>query len=576
MPTPKKHALGLYFVYTMKKIGTLFTFVLFGGSVFLVATHQYPSIATAMWCVSIILLVILWYDKQETPKQTGALFPLLCILVVAFVLRTYHLTILPSFVHGDEAWIGIEANKILSSSVQGNMFELGWYGYPQLTFLLAAIPMKLFGASLFSLRLSSVLLGLLSIAFCYFMVQAFRNTKEAIIASIFLTCSHLHIHFSRIGTHYMQGLVFIEIALLFFLLSMKYKRTFFLLIAGIGTGLGFQVYLSARITGIVIGGTMLAFFLFRHKKLISWQHLGVLGIGILFGIGPYCLSLISTNGRTSEVFLLNNLHHLISVYQTSDWQTIIVNQILRTGSFLIGGTDRSVQYGIQSAGIDIETFIASSIGLFLWIRSIFIPNHKEKRDDFSLLFFTCMVVWIFSILCIGGIATIDAPFYPRLLPCIVPICILSAYAIHQVTTRVSKPFQYILLFVSVGYICITNVYSYFSVYPRLAIYRNTALYTVIGNIASIYRGSPIILVADSSLSFDYATIHFLAPSVNGITVTTVSEAFEKATPSTVVIVTNVTDYEDLTHLQIAYPPYRWQTMYTNTKEPLLYYTQLPK
>lgn len=576
MHTYKKHKEGLYFVYTMKKYGTLFALTVLGISVYFVAIQQHQHIATVLWSIALLLLLFSWYDKRQTWQKFSSFLPLLGILILAFVLRSYQLTTLPSFVHGDEAWIGIEAKKIVLSNFHVDMFRLGWYEYPQLTFLLAAIPMKLFGISLFSLRFSSVLLGILSLALCYVIVQTFRNKKEAVVATLLMTCSHLHIHFSRIGTHYMQGLVFIEVSLLFFLLAIKQKRAFLILLAGVCTGLGFHVYLSARITGMIIVVTLFAYGIFCNKKLISWKQFWVFGMGILFGIGPYILSVLSANGRTSEVFLFNNLHHLTSVYGTHQWSAIIFHHILCTVSFLIGGTDKSVQYGIQNAGIDIGTVIACMVGIFLWMRSIKLSHTKKTPDDFSCVFLTCMAVWLGSVLVIGGIATIDAPFYPRLLPSVVPVCVFSAYAICNVLPKKPKRVISILMIGIVGSISIANLYTYFVTYPRLVIYKNAAQYTAIGYVAKTYKDRTLFFVQNDSLSFDYATIQFLAPQTGGITVNTVSEALVKAPPFSVVLVTNTEEYNNVEILQIIYPSYQWNTVYSNTNQPLLYYTEIPR
>jgi len=87
---------------------------------------------------------------------------LLVVLVVALLLRVYGLDDIPPGLHYDEA-----ANAILAANIaEGDahpLFIEAYTGKEVLFFYLAAASMRLLGASVFSLRLTSALIGVCSL-----------------------------------------------------------------------------------------------------------------------------------------------------------------------------------------------------------------------------------------------------------------------------------------------------------------------------------------------------------------------------------------------------------------------------
>src|SRR6185437_8141705 len=128
------------------------------------------------------------------------------LLVVGAALRLPNLASMTYVVHGDEASCALEALRWLHGEVH-TLLSTGWYGLPVLGYGIPALVMHFAGDSLFGLRLSSVIVGLLSLIVMYLLAREFAGRRVAFVATALLAVSHLHIQFSRSGIHYIHALL---------------------------------------------------------------------------------------------------------------------------------------------------------------------------------------------------------------------------------------------------------------------------------------------------------------------------------------------------------------------------------
>ena len=120
------------------------------------------------------------------------------LTVAAAFLRVYRLEEIPAGFHGDEAVTGIEGLRILQE---------GWIGpyttsaLGQLTgpFYLTALIIWLLDASVFSVRLSMGLFGIVTVPAAYFLLRVGFGRWIALFGTSALTVSYWHLHFSRLG-----------------------------------------------------------------------------------------------------------------------------------------------------------------------------------------------------------------------------------------------------------------------------------------------------------------------------------------------------------------------------------------
>ena len=97
------------------------------------------------------------------------LLVLLCTGVAAF-LRIYRLADLPPGLHGDEAWTGLDALRIIDEGWIGPYVGSA-LGQPTGPLYFTAFVFKLSHASLFTLRLSMAILGVATVPLAYLLFR---------------------------------------------------------------------------------------------------------------------------------------------------------------------------------------------------------------------------------------------------------------------------------------------------------------------------------------------------------------------------------------------------------------------
>lgn len=224
---------------------------------------------------------------------------LLSIVALAAILRFASLANVPPSASLDEATIGYNAYSILHTGKD----EYGYHSpillrayddYRPALYVYFVVPfIKLFGLSVFSVRLPAVILSILTVFGTYFLVsemfkgQKILNPKYlGLLSSFLLAISPWHIYISRLGHEVNLGLSFFIFALLFFLKRRIYLSTLFIL-------LSFISYQSEKIfIPIILVGIFLIFkdgFLQMKKKIL------ILGVLSLIILAPFLKASLSSD-----------------------------------------------------------------------------------------------------------------------------------------------------------------------------------------------------------------------------------------------------------------------------------------
>lgn len=182
--------------------------------------------------------------KLEVFKKRSLL---ILILFLSFSVRLWKIDQIPQGFFCDEASIGYNAYSLLNTGKDEwqNSWPLffkafGEYKNPILIY--STIPfVAVFGLNEFSVRLPSVLFGVLTVLAVYFLTQKAFNRKTALWAALFLSISPWHIHISRISLEGLSPFLFFTTAGLYFWL--KEKRIISVLLFS----LAFYSYFTARI-----------------------------------------------------------------------------------------------------------------------------------------------------------------------------------------------------------------------------------------------------------------------------------------------------------------------------------------
>ena len=111
---------------------------------------------------------------------------LIIILWIAFLFRIASITTTPGL-SGDESFNGADAIKVLDGVL--SIFFIDNFGREPLFIYNIAVFMKLFGTSIFAIRLTSVFYGIYGIVFSYILAKQFRNTEVALLSAALISVS---------------------------------------------------------------------------------------------------------------------------------------------------------------------------------------------------------------------------------------------------------------------------------------------------------------------------------------------------------------------------------------------------
>ncbi len=446
--------------------------------------------------------------------------PLLFLLLFALGLGLFRLTEVPFTVHGDEGMVGLHARKIIEGKIP-TFFASTWYALPQFFFFIPAASLYLFGDSLFGLRMSTVIMGLLTLIPFYLLAQRWWGWKAALLAGFMLIANHWFLHLMHCGVNYIQ-VAFFSITTFALSVYANEKRSLaYCVLAGAFIGLALQSYQANHLLPLLWCATQVGLLLL-HK--ISWRWFALsLAIPLLMTLLTFSplitfdlsrrgqLEMFSARAEGVIAWKPHNLQHLDSVYQAQgDHSLIWRKQFQRAFLAPIRYSDTSMQYGGQKPFLD-------PIAAVLFMLAFFITAYRFYDPRWSLPF-----AWILAFLITGGAFTVDTPFYPRLagITALLFLPLAGLFASLQNSTRKEWDtnraviaFSTLLALISMGF----NLHAYFHVFaketdPANIHYPQTHLAYYIKD-----QGAQTFFYVLSSghFRFDSGTVQFLAKNHEG-------------------------------------------------------------
>jgi 4-amino-4-deoxy-L-arabinose transferase-like glycosyltransferase len=196
-------------------------------------------------------------------KQT--FFLLLVILILAGFFRLWQLSSIPPGLYPDEAINGNDALKTLENN-QFKVFYPENNGREGLFIWLIAFSFKLFGPSAWSLRLTSAILGILTVLGLYLLAKELFNRKIGLLAAFFLAVSFWHVNFSRIGFRAILVPFLMTFSFYFLFKAFRKNSLVDFIWSGIFFGFGFYTYIAFRTAVLLL---VLAILL---KMIEYWKN----------------------------------------------------------------------------------------------------------------------------------------------------------------------------------------------------------------------------------------------------------------------------------------------------------------
>lgn len=243
-----------------------------------------PNAPAAWWAhagsVLLGLLAVIFFDPpewtlparvcsvRERRRRLAIALGLIGILMLAAFMRLYRFGDLPHGIWFDEAEHGLQAQRILASSVYRPIFEPTTNGPAHYSYLVAAM-FQLFGDSVQSIRAVNVLFGLLTVYAGYLAGRELFGRTTGLVLAYLLAVSSWLVTLNRIGMFSASSTpLFSLLSIAFLLRAMRTGRFLDYGLTGLWIGLGLCFYTSFRLFLPVI----LVFVV--HSLIVSRRRLG--------------------------------------------------------------------------------------------------------------------------------------------------------------------------------------------------------------------------------------------------------------------------------------------------------------
>jgi 4-amino-4-deoxy-L-arabinose transferase-like glycosyltransferase len=354
------------------------------------------------------------------PHTLWELVILLGILCLGFSLQGYHVALIPPGFHGDEGESGMQALQLLHGQVPG-LISVGWYDLPMLSFAWHAVSMRIFGETVYGLRMSSVIVGTLTLIPFYFLTRTLFNRSTALIATFLLAVCHPFIALNRLGINYTQTTLF-EVTTFYFLFrGLRSGKWWDFAASGLFLGGGLYLYYASRLVPFIVLGFLFCLcFADRGSLRRHWRGIAVLWLAAALIFAPMGAYFLQNPwhfmSRTTHVFALNSLGWVDTPYPQSNAAETLVRQAARVLPLFNYGGDTSGQYGYTGPMLDFLTSILFVLGMAYSFVHALRPRH----------FF--LLLWFWATLIAGGILTLPAPFVPRLAGMLPVLAIFAGVA----------------------------------------------------------------------------------------------------------------------------------------------------
>jgi 4-amino-4-deoxy-L-arabinose transferase-like glycosyltransferase len=226
---------------------------------------------------------------------------LLLIVVLACVLRTYHIAANPPSLSWDEVSIGYNAYSILKTGKDEHERFLpidtfiGYGDYKPPLAIYATVPfVAIFGLNELAVRLPSALFGTLTVLLTYFLVKEFFRKSLitchlSLISAFLLAVSPWHVNLSRAGFEANIALFFVVLGVWLVLSARSHPRRW--IIAWLPFVAGVYTFNSTRYFSVFIGA---ALFVFTYRYIRKNKKQFIIGIIVaciaVLPIVPHMLS----------------------------------------------------------------------------------------------------------------------------------------------------------------------------------------------------------------------------------------------------------------------------------------------
>lgn len=250
---------------------------------------------------------------------------LFLIVTLGFFLRFYDIENAPPGVYPDEAVNGFDAMNALTHGNWQWFYEAN-NGREGLFMNMIAICFKLFGASVFALKLPSIIFGTLTILGVYLLTkELYKKDRTALISAFLVATAFWAINFSRIAFRAVLMPAVMVFSFYFLMRGLRTRKWIDFAAGGFIFGLGLHTYIAFRIAPLILIVMFVAFILSRERFLREyWKLILIFVVFTSLSVSPMLYTFYVhpeyITSRTGEVSILNpevNHGHLVMTFLKS-------------------------------------------------------------------------------------------------------------------------------------------------------------------------------------------------------------------------------------------------------------------
>ncbi len=334
-----------------------------------------------------------WTDSLNRLASRYFIGVFVLILLVAAVLRLWGLPGIPPGPHYDEAANGILAAEI-AKGVKTPIFISSYTGKEVLFFYTVAAAMRLLGIGTLALRLTSALVGILTVAATAWMAyELFADAEPdgapwlAALTAMLLATSFWHVVLSRIGFRAITQPLLQALTLAALWRGLRGNDRWWLLLGGVACGITGYTYLAARVFPIPLATSLIALLALdaghRRPRLIQYVWFGLAALVSFVPLGLYY-------ARTPDAFTTR----MSQVGPDGDWNAALRGVVAAFKMLFLRG-DPYIRFNLPFRplfGLVVAFLLV--VGVILTIWRLFRPRESAESPALERARETLLLTWI--------------------------------------------------------------------------------------------------------------------------------------------------------------------------------------
>lgn len=252
--------------------------VLYAALIFRLTQLNKTSLEPVLWIFTLAwLTLLLWnWERHQTDLspdiRAADLTSILVLLLGGIAIGAFALTDIPKQIIRDELPFWNASRAIAAGEYNASVFEVGVFTFPLSSSIYQSWFLKIFGASLWAWKFSSVIAGAAAVIPLYLLVRSWFDRRIAFAAGALMLVNPYFISFSRFGYNNIHSLFPATLAIYLWEKGLRKGSVFYLWLGGLAAGLGYYSYFSAWLAAVVAG---LSVFYLRFLKQISWKRMAI-------------------------------------------------------------------------------------------------------------------------------------------------------------------------------------------------------------------------------------------------------------------------------------------------------------